>query len=83
MKDVNWTYCGAHFTVYTNIKSPSCIPETNVMLYVSYTSIKEMGGGAYHKNVFLVFICILENNETEQVFFLAQSNLFFCKLTIL
>ena len=37
--DVNQTYCGDHFTIYTNIKSLCCIPETNIMLYVNYTSI--------------------------------------------
>lgn len=38
--DVNQTYCGEHFTKYTNIESLCCTPETNIMLYVSYTSIK-------------------------------------------
>ena len=33
--DVNLTYCDDHFTVYTNIESLCCTPETNV----SYTSI--------------------------------------------
>lgn len=36
--DGNQTYCGDHFEMYTNVKSLSCIPETNVMLYVNYTS---------------------------------------------
>lgn len=61
--DVNRTYCGHYFTVFTNIKSPSYMPETNVMLYVSYISIKKWEGEVYHKNLFLVFICILKNNE--------------------
>ena len=26
--DVNWTYCGNHFAIYTNIKSLCCTPET-------------------------------------------------------
>ena len=30
--DVNWTYCSDNFSVYTNIESLSCIPETNEML---------------------------------------------------
>ena len=37
---VNYTYCGGHFTIYTNIKSLYYIPETNVAFYVNYTSIK-------------------------------------------
>ena len=32
--NVNQTYCGDHFAIYTNIKSLYCTPETNVMLYV-------------------------------------------------
>ena len=27
--------------MYTNIKSLCCTPETNIMLYVNYTSIKK------------------------------------------
>ena len=33
--NVNETYCGDHFAMYTYIKSLCCTPETNVMLYVS------------------------------------------------
>lgn len=38
MVDVNQKYCGDHFTMYTNIES-CCTPETNIILYVNYTSI--------------------------------------------
>lgn len=31
--NVNWTYRGDHFAVYTNIKSLCCILETNIMLW--------------------------------------------------
>lgn len=27
--DLNWTYCGDLFAIYTNIKSLPCIPETH------------------------------------------------------
>ena len=37
--DVNYTYCHDHFAMHINIKS-CCISETNIMLYVNYTSIK-------------------------------------------
>ena len=40
VRDVNETYCGDHFTIYTNTKSLRYIPETNIMLYVNYTSVK-------------------------------------------
>ena len=40
MTDVKQTYCGDHFARYTNIESLYCAPETNIMLYVSYTLIK-------------------------------------------
>lgn len=39
--DVNCTYCGGHFTVYTNVKSLCCLPETKITLYVNYPSKKK------------------------------------------
>ena len=36
----NWTYCGDHVKIYANIESLCCTPETNIMLYVNYTSIR-------------------------------------------
>ena len=36
--NVNWTYCGDYFAVYTDIKSLYYTPETNILLYISYTS---------------------------------------------
>lgn len=43
--DVIEIYCGDHFAIQTNIESLyieslHCIPETNAMLYVNYSSIK-------------------------------------------
>ena len=38
--DVNQTYCDDHFAIYTNIESLCRIPETNILLYGDYTSIK-------------------------------------------
>lgn len=29
--DINQTWCGDHFTMYTYIKSLDCIPETDIM----------------------------------------------------
>ena len=37
--DVNWT-CDDHFTIYTNIESLCCTPETNRMVLVNCISIK-------------------------------------------
>ena len=39
--DVNGTYCGDHFNIYSNIESLRCTPETDIMLYVNFTSIKK------------------------------------------
>ena len=39
--DFNQTCCGDYFALYTNIKSLCCTPETNVTLYVNYTSINK------------------------------------------
>ena len=40
--NVNYTYCGDHSTINTNIESLCCTPETNIMLHVNYTSIKKI-----------------------------------------
>lgn len=37
------SYCGDHFAICTNTESLCNTPETNVLLYVSYTSIKQQG----------------------------------------
>lgn len=39
--DVNYTYCGDHFPVYTNNESLCCAPETNVIchLYLNFQNI--------------------------------------------
>ena len=36
-----WTYCGDHFAIYSNIESLCSTPETNTVLYVNYTSIEK------------------------------------------
>ena len=38
--DVNWTYCGDHFVIYTSVEPLCCTPETNITLYVNFISIK-------------------------------------------
>ena len=39
--DVNYTHCGDHFAIHTNnTESLYCTYETNIMVYVTYTSIK-------------------------------------------
>ena len=39
--DINYTYCGNHFPIYTNIGLLCFTPENNIhiMLYVNYTSV--------------------------------------------
>ena len=37
---INQTYCGYHFTIYTNLRSLFRTLETNIMLYVNFISIK-------------------------------------------
>ena len=41
--DGNQTYRGDHFILCKNIESLCCIPETNIILPVNYTSIKQNG----------------------------------------
>ena len=43
LTDVKWFPCSDHFVIYTNIESLCCIPETNVMLYINYISVKKGG----------------------------------------
>lgn len=40
--DFKKIYCDYQFTIYTNIESLSCIPESNIMLYLNYISIKKV-----------------------------------------
>ena len=39
--DVNWTYCGYHFAIYTYIKPLCCTSKTNTLLYANYILILE------------------------------------------
>lgn len=41
MTDSNQTYHGEYFTIYINIRSLLCIPETNRVLYMNYISINK------------------------------------------
>ena len=36
--DVNQTYCGDHFAIYTNIELLYCTPEINIMFFLSKIS---------------------------------------------
>ena len=40
--DVNYIYCGDHLKIYTN-KELHCTFQANVIVYVSYTSIEQVG----------------------------------------
>ena len=40
--DFKETYCDYQFTIYINIESLCCIPESNIMLYLNYISIKKV-----------------------------------------
>lgn len=42
MMVINQTYCGDHFSIYTDIKL-CCTSETTI-LYINYTSIKKKNG---------------------------------------
>ena len=44
----NKTYCADHFTIYTDIEQSYHIPETYIMLCVSYTTIKNEFLYYYH-----------------------------------
>lgn len=38
--DGNYLYCGEHCIMHVIVESPYCIPKTNIIFYVGYTSIK-------------------------------------------
>ena len=40
--DVNQTYCGDHFTIYTNTESLHCTSETNITLYSIIPQFKKL-----------------------------------------
>lgn len=40
--DGNYTYCGENFIMYVVVKSLCCPPEINIILYISYPSIKKI-----------------------------------------
>ena len=40
--DFKETYCDYQFIIYINIESLCCIPESNIMLYLNYISIKKV-----------------------------------------
>ena len=40
LTNINLTYCGDHFSIYTNIETLCCTPETNT-LYVNQNSFKK------------------------------------------
>lgn len=40
MADGYYTYCGDQLVKYVNVKSLSCTPETNIIVYANYSSIK-------------------------------------------
>lgn len=40
--DINYTYCGDHFIISTYIKALCCIPETNILLYVNFMSVRKI-----------------------------------------
>ena len=42
--------CGEHQVMHKTVKSTCCTPETNVTLYVNYTSIKKANGASVKQN---------------------------------
>jgi len=42
--DGDYTYSSEHWVVYRIVKSVCCTPETNIILYVNYTSVKPSEG---------------------------------------
>lgn len=60
--DVNYTYSD-YFVMYTNIKPLCCTPESNIILFVNYTSIKKK---LSRKEKLLQEKCNILTNEIHQ-----------------
>lgn len=62
---VNYTYCGDHFTVYTNIKSLCCTPD--MQCYVcQFTSIKKSIKKIFASVIFEICAHKVDMTECEQ-----------------
>ena len=48
--DINQTYCGDHFTIYTNIESLCCTPETYIIFYVNLPQYEKGKDLPFKKN---------------------------------
>lgn len=64
--DVNQIHCD-HVTIYTNIKSLNCAPESNLMLYVNQTWIKKRNviikQNGKHIVLFKIIVFKVNNNN--------------------
>ena len=56
------TYCGDQFIMYINVESLQCTPETNIILYINYTSKKEKSD-----IIFKIITLEIRNYETKPV----------------
>ena len=59
--NVNQTYCGDHFAIYRNIESLCCTPETNIILYINYTSIKKKKDKPFTFLYYLPFLVVTKS----------------------
>ena len=48
--DGDYTYCGEHGVMYRIVESLYCTPETNIMLFVKYTSTFKKNPLKFFKN---------------------------------
>ena len=65
MIDLNTTYSGDHFIIYTTIETFCHIPETNVMLSVNNTSIFK---NHKEKNIFDAILILDATRETKEFY---------------
>ena len=63
MMDDNWLYYGDHFIMHKNIESLCCTPETNIILYVNYNSIRKLGSSQIFTTLTKLGIYVCVNME--------------------
>ena len=63
--DGNYTSGGGHWVIHKIVKSVYCLPETNITLYINYTSVIQFFKKAY---VFLFHPGVLHAYEKSIVF---------------
>lgn len=56
MTDGNYMHRSEHLVMYMNVESQCCTPETNILLYANYTSMKNNSNKINNRNKMQILI---------------------------